>query len=448
VRSSQAGRRLGRIAIVAAVFACAGASPAGAAEVLDSRTVAPRTLELTVSTRALSAPTHVRVLVPSNYTQAARRRFPVVYLLHAALGDYKGWTDGIHLARLTADFPAIFVMPDGGRSGFYSDWWNGGAGGPPAWETYHVGELVPLIDQTFRTRAHRRARAVLGGSMGGFGAMKYAARHPDLFGAAISLSGAVDTNYYYADPVITLGPVFDDRPPVSVYGPRLTQEVRWRGHNPVDLAENLRGLHLQIRTWNGLPGNGHASYDPTERAVHDMSVALHRRLGELGIPHHWVDYGPGGHTFPYAGISLANALAELRPVIADLPRSVKPFDFNAIERHFSVHRWTFTADPGRALEFMRISDASRNGVTLIGSGTTQVTTAPYFRRARTVEVNIAGAVSRLKPDPSGRISFGVPLGPPHAIQQYTLAARVAGQSRPGYFEHRTVTFRPNGKRRR
>ena len=62
--------------------------------------------------------------------------------------------------------------------------------------------------------------------MGGFGAMSYAARHPDLFGAAASFSGAVDTNNPL-DIAIT-----GDEP----FGPRATQEIRWRGHNPTDLA--------------------------------------------------------------------------------------------------------------------------------------------------------------------------------------------------------------------
>jgi S-formylglutathione hydrolase FrmB len=434
--------------VTAAALVWLSASPAGAAEVLDSRTIAPRTHELTLRTGALAEPTRVRVLLPSDYDAHPRRRYPVVYLLHAALGDYRVWTDGINMASLTADFPAIFVMPDGGRSGFYSDWWNAGAGGPPRWETYHVGELLPLIDGIFRTRAERRGRVLLGGSMGGFGAIKYAARHPDLFAAAISLSGAVDTNYFYADPVVTLGPVFDDRPPVSVFGPRITEEVRWRGHNPVDLAENLRGLHLQVRTFNGLAGSGHPGFDFTERAVHEMSVSLHRRLEELRIPHRWVDYGPGGHSFSYARVSLTDALAELRGVIDALPRPPRTFDFTAIEPRFSVHGWSFAADPRRALEFMRIGGASRHGLTLTGTGATQVTTPPYFRRARVVEVEIGGTTQRIRPGRRGRIGFVVDLGPPHADQQFTPAARMAGQGRTGYFESRAVALRPRGVRRR
>ena len=338
-------------------------------------------------------------------------------------------------------------MPDGGHGGFYSDWWNGGVGGPPQWERYHVGELVPLIDGMFRTRAKRRGRVLLGGSMGGFGAMSYAARHPDMFAAAISISGAVDTNYFVADPIITTGPIFDLRPPTSVFGPRLTEEIRWRGHNPVDLAENLRGMHLQVRTWNGLPGNGQEGFDVTERVVHEMSVSFHRKLDELRIPHQWADYGPGGHTFEYARVTLADALSQLRAVIDDLPPAPKPFDFVAIEPRFSVWGWSFAADPARALEFTRITGASRRGLTLTGSGATEVTTGPYFRRVRRVQVDVAGAVQSVRPDRRGRITFTVGLGAPHAHAQYSARARLAGQASPGYFETRTVAFTPRGVRR-
>jgi S-formylglutathione hydrolase FrmB len=437
------------VALASLALLSAALAPAAvdAAQVVDTRHVDARTLELTVRTDALAGDTHLRVLLPEGYDARPRHRYPVVYLLHAALGNYKVWTDGINIASLAGALPVIFVMPDGGRSGFYSDWWNSGAGGTPQWERYHVGELVPLIDSTFRTQADRSARILLGGSMGGFGAMSYAARHPDLFGAAISLSGAVDTNFFYADPIVTAGPLFDLRPPESVYGPRLTQEIRWRGHNPVDLAENLHGVALQVRTWNGMPGNGNDGFDVTEWAVHAMSVSFHSKLDQLQIPHTWVDYGPGGHTFEYARVSLLDSLAELGAELGHLPPAPKRFDFVAIEPRFSVWGWSFAADPGRALEFMRINGASRHGLTLTGSGQTTVTTAPYFRRFRRVFVAVDGTNERLRPDRQGRISFSVDLGPPHKAQQYTPQAQLAGQGSSGYFRSAGVTFTPRGKRR-
>src|SRR5437764_1642220 len=102
---------------------------------------------------------------------------------------FNGFVAGL---RLTQSCPSIVISPNG-DSGYWSDWYNGGAFGPPMYETYVIDQLMPLIDARFRTIPRRSQRAVLGVSMGGSGSMMFAARHPDLFTAAASLSGAVDS---------------------------------------------------------------------------------------------------------------------------------------------------------------------------------------------------------------------------------------------------------------
>src|SRR3954465_284214 len=173
----------------------APAAPALAADdlqLVDAKALDARVTELTLRTRALAADTHVRGMLPDGYDPSGGRRYPVLYLLHGCCDDYRSWTDKGDAEKITAGRPLIVVMPDAGQAGFYSDWYNAGAGGPPKWETFHIGQLVPWVDQTFATDARREGRALAGLSMGGFGTMSYAARHPDLFVAAASFSGAVD----------------------------------------------------------------------------------------------------------------------------------------------------------------------------------------------------------------------------------------------------------------
>src|SRR4051812_46258300 len=67
--------------------------------------------------------------------------------------------------------------------------------------------------------------------------MMFGARHPDLSAAASSLSGAVDTNYEPMTAIVGGSPVIQGGSYDAIYGPRATEEVRWRGHNPADLAE-------------------------------------------------------------------------------------------------------------------------------------------------------------------------------------------------------------------
>src|SRR5205085_3008695 len=76
--------------------------------------------------------------------------------------------------------------------GWFSDWFNGGAFGPPMWETFHITQLIPWVDANLRTVAAAEGRAVAGLSQGGFGSLSYAARHPDLFTSAAAFSGGCE----------------------------------------------------------------------------------------------------------------------------------------------------------------------------------------------------------------------------------------------------------------
>ena len=296
-------------------------------QLLSSQRLDPRLTELTLSTGALKAPTHVRVLLPAGYRKQKPRRYPVLYLLHGAFADYRSWTDQGAAESITDGRRVIVVMPDGGQGGWYTDWVNHGQGGPPEWETFHIGELVPWVDDRYRTIARRRARGIAGLSMGGFGAMSYAARHPDLFAWAGSFSGAVDiVNYLPVAAVIDLEAPVDGGLAGDQFGDRLLDEANWRAHNPWDLADNLRGMQLIIDTGNGQPGPldpPGKSFDPVENGVESMSVSLHDRLLGLGIPHVWNDYGPGTHSWPYWQRDLREAMPSLMSTVAKARHRIK-----------------------------------------------------------------------------------------------------------------------------
>ena len=247
------------VALLSAVVAISGATPAAAANhgitLLSSERLDSRLVDLTLSTPALAKPTHVRVLLPAGYRKQKPRRYPVLYLLHGAFDDYRSWTDKGAVENITGRRKLIVVMPDGGQGGWYTNWVNRGQGGPPEWETFHIQQLIPWIDYRYRVNSSRRSRAIAGLSMGGFGAMSYAARHPDLFSWAGSFSGAVDiVNYPLVAVIINLEAPFDGGVAGDQFGDRTLDEVNWRAHNPWDLAANLRGMTLVIDTGNGQPG--------------------------------------------------------------------------------------------------------------------------------------------------------------------------------------------------
>jgi S-formylglutathione hydrolase FrmB len=454
-RASRTAPTLCRAALLAVTALTVVASPAGAAVAGDAKITAERqlgarTIELTITTSALAAPTRVQVFLPAGYDADAARRWPVTYYFHGAQGDEKRFAPWY--GDLIGSFPSIVVAPASGPLGFYSDWFNGGAGGKPMYETYAIGQLIGLIDARFRTSGDRAGRAAIGESMGGFGVMTFASRHPDVFVTATSMSGFLDSNYPVAGLIVSAGPLAQGGQFDAVFGPRSAQEVRWHGHNPTDLAANLHDVDLQVRTAEGIPnpaveqlGPGTATDCVVETQIFQTTSSFHRQLLALGKQHAWKDYGPGCHTIPTFHREFADALPGIERVLAQRRADPATFTYRSIEPHFAVWGWQVDADPARALEFLTMRDAGRDGLTLVGSGTTGVTTPVLFRGLKAVDVVAADATRTLTPDHDGRLRFTVDLGAAHRDQQYTAASRDAGERTAGYFTRRGVTFAPHAR---
>lgn len=426
----------------ACALALATAGPAAAftygpdeLELAGTEQKSERLSELTFRTPAVDGETKVRVLLPDGYDADPTRRYPVLFLLHGCCeggAGYASWTEKGDAERITAGHPVIVVMPESGNNGGYQDWYNGGEGGPPMWETYHVGQLLPWVDRHYRTAGTREGRAIAGLSMGGFGTMSYAARNPQLFASAAAFSGAVDTNSVFLWAVSSADGLAEGRP-FAAAGPRATEEVRWRGNNPWDLADNLDGIDLTIRTGNGQPGGpGGDSGDPIETEVHEESVSLHRRLDELGIPHLFDDYGPGGHDWYYWKRDLEQLMPALDALFADPPATPDRITHRRIEPSYTAYGWRVGIDRP-ALEFSELRDAARDGFVLRGSGTGTVTTPPLYAPGSQLPVRVArGDGAQTQTAVAGddcRVKLTVPLGPGNPYQQYSAQARAYGIQR-------------------
>ncbi|HVE93067.1 MAG TPA: alpha/beta hydrolase family protein [Actinomycetota bacterium] len=402
--------------------------------------------ELTLASPALERQTKVRVLLPAAYG-ADGRRFPVFFLLHGAGDNHARWTNVTDVEELTADKNLIVVMPDGG-SGSNSGWYSDGVAGP-AWATYHIGELLPFIDSHYDTVGTREGRAIAGLSIGGFGAMSYAARHPDLFGVAGSFSGLVDSTL--AGPAQAAAyAALNERygtPDNRVWGDYSTNELTWREHNPPDLSTNLRNTVLSLATGNGVPmPNDPPLSVPAEAALYPMNQSLHADLTLEGKNHVWRDRGYGTHEWNYWQADLHAFVNDVLMPALDRPPARPPwFSYRSARDSFAVWGWSFQAQR-QAREFVDVTDASAGGLTARGSGSLRVTTPGLYTPGAEYEVQsdwskVGGShessAGPVVADASGRLTYTVDLGPPHKFQQYTREA-VLDEALAGPDHWRTV----------
>ena len=266
----------------------------------------------------VTVPTNtVRILLPVDYDPVGMR-YPVLYLLHGAGDTYKTWTEQTDLQDFSAQFPLIIVMPDCGHdaeAGFYSDWIDGSR----QWETFHTHVLMKYVDRNFATLHNWRHRAIAGLSMGGFGAMSYAARHHRFFRAAASYSGAVDS--LYPTPVTSIL-VSQHVVNPGTWGSPTENEATWRAHNPTDLAGRLRSVVLLVASGDGAHG-GPAGEDPsgglggyiTEAFIKAMNLDFVAALDAAGIAYTTDFYQGGYHGWPYWQRELHWSLPQIMSLI-------------------------------------------------------------------------------------------------------------------------------------
>ncbi|MDP9867052.1 MULTISPECIES: alpha/beta hydrolase [Streptosporangium] len=282
----------------------------GGAEVVKERRLGGRRMELTLRSPALDGVTTVRLLLPEGWSKDSGRSWPTLWLLHGGLDGYQAWSKS-DIEELTEDAQVIVVMPDGGKCGSYSDWYNGGDGGPPRWATYHLKELLPLLESRYAASGER---AVAGYSMGGQGAMLYAATGN--FRAAASFSGAVHTLMPGVDLAVMLGTTAGcfGTDWKRIWGDPHDDRGIWRAHDPYHLAGRLRGVRLYVAAGDGRKREGELFGDITEELADRAARSFTGRLKELGIPVETHFYS-GRHNMTYWNGELRRALPMLLDAI-------------------------------------------------------------------------------------------------------------------------------------
>ncbi|HEY0173696.1 MAG TPA: alpha/beta hydrolase family protein [Pyrinomonadaceae bacterium] len=264
--------------------------PAAPAERKDEKKdEGPRRYEtVPFESKLVGAPLPYHVILPADYKSdsAKQRRYPVLYLLHGLGGSAENWVSArARLADYAAPYPFILVAAEG-RDAWYTD----SATVPnEKFESYIVEELIPDVDRRFRTLSAREGRAVAGLSMGGYGALKFGLKHPELFAFAGSMSGALGAASWLPDERM----LQFVRPSIArVYGPAGEPDNATRRANDIfrlvreltpERTRALPFLYLDCGTEDFLIG--------TNR---DFAALLLERK----VPHEFRQL-PGGHTWPY-----------------------------------------------------------------------------------------------------------------------------------------------------
>lgn len=144
----------------------------------------------TFFSRTISGEVSYLIYLPPGYDSETHRHYPVVYWLHGGGGNQRtgyNFVERLEMAiQKGAAPPMIAVLVNGvGGSLFCND-----IEGLRPVETVIIDDLIPHVDQTYRTFGTREMRAIEGFSMGGFGALHLGFKFPNLFGAVTSLAHA------------------------------------------------------------------------------------------------------------------------------------------------------------------------------------------------------------------------------------------------------------------
>jgi S-formylglutathione hydrolase FrmB len=246
-----------------------------------------------LNSRILKRAVHYCVYLPSGYdagaTQRPALRYPVLYFLHG-LGDNEqglfnsgGWIlfDDLRRQHKMGDF--LIVAPEGWRS-FYIN----SADGSVRYSDFFLQEFMTHIEGKYRIRSGREGRAISGISMGGYGALRFAFAHPELFSAASAQSAALFTQSPQqldaaADTGLmgVLAPVFGS--PINVR--------HWNENNPFLLAKKNAAALQKLSIYFNCGQDDNYGFEKGAAQLHD-------ELQKEGVKHEYHAY-PGDHSATY-----------------------------------------------------------------------------------------------------------------------------------------------------
>ncbi len=146
---------------------------------------AVRVTDVRIPSAAIGGLLRYRAIVP---TTQPGQRLPVLYFLHGANSDPAQVMDSSRIVGLAAAQRLIVVLPDGQ----YSYFTNARHRSHARWEDAMTQDVARDVEKRFPVLTDREHTGIAGISMGGYGAIKIALKHPERYVFAATMSGALD----------------------------------------------------------------------------------------------------------------------------------------------------------------------------------------------------------------------------------------------------------------
>src|SRR5712675_1109106 len=248
-----------------------------------------------LNSRILKHPVHYCVYLPAGYDAGAAKTpapaYPVLYFLHG-LGDNErtrfntgGWTllDDLRQHHKIGEF--LGGAPEV-RQNFYIN----SADGRVRYGDVFLQEFIPLIESKYRIETNRSQRAISGISMGGYGALRFAFSHPEMFSAVSAQSAALITESPQELNTANRSDTPMGKVLATVFGSPIAVQ-HWKTNSPFDLANrNQNGLRrLSIYFNCGQDDN---------YGFEKGAAALHQQLQKEDVKNEYQLY-PGDHSLSY-----------------------------------------------------------------------------------------------------------------------------------------------------
>jgi S-formylglutathione hydrolase FrmB len=244
-----------------------------------------------IASHILKETVHYCVMLPADYDSNKTTRYPVLYFLHG-LGENEqamfktgGWNLVQDLRRQQKIGDFLIVTPDA-KTSFYVN----SADGKVSYSDFFLREFVPFIEKAYRIKAARRSRGITGISMGGYGALRLAFSHPEIFSAVSAESAALIS----ASPAELNATMRSGSPLSGVLSAAFGNPIdaaHWRENDPLVLAQKNKAVIRSLAIYFNCGRDDEFEFE-------SGAEQLHRELDSEGIKHEYYLY-PGDHSASY-----------------------------------------------------------------------------------------------------------------------------------------------------